>query len=129
MYTTTAGAQRETDARAAKEAAEVQRRASMGKAKMTRRRAEEAAFAIDNESGEGRKGEKFNIKRVSHLPKPVRKIPFVEKPKSFNGLNYDATKNKRNGEFDRPEPKTVEVLAEDDPALFRQSMDMVKLQR
>ena len=56
-------------------------------------------------------------------------MSFVERPADFNGIKYDATQNKRNEERGIAEPKQSVTLVEDDPSLFRQSMDSIKLSR
>jgi len=133
MYTTSADAQRRADAEAKKAFDVGQRMANKGKKKLvgrsTQTKQEYENYNAAEGNREGTAQNRFNIKRVSHNAKPVKKVAFVEKPRSFNGLKYDATNNKSTGEQGRAEPKTSTVLGEDDPALFRQSMDNIKLSR
>ncbi|GMI44321.1 hypothetical protein TrCOL_g11367 [Triparma columacea] len=127
MYKSSAALQRERDAEAKRNAQAAAKIANRGR-KAKKQQVARAEYEAYNETEEKREG-KFNIRRVDHKPKPKRRVQFVEKPASFNGLQYDATKNKRNNESMVSEPKKVVVDAEDDPALFRQSMDSIKLSK
>mmetsp|Transcript_2061 Transcript_2061/g.3711 ORF Transcript_2061/g.3711 Transcript_2061/m.3711 type:complete len:569 (+) Transcript_2061:237-1943(+) len=126
MYKSSAAIQREKDAKAGVEAQENARRANRGKAKKAQQRSK-AEYDGYNETEEKRGG-KFNIKTKSRAP--PKKVSFIEKPAAFNGLDYDATTNRRNEEKTTvAEPKQSVVLAEEDPSMFRQSMDSIKLSR
>lgn len=125
MYKSSAALQREKDAEANKNAKAAAKIANRGR-KAWKQQEARAKFEEYNDTEGNREGN-FNIRRVDHKPKPKRRVQFVEKPASFNGLDYDATKNRRNNESMVSEPKKSVVDAEDDPALFRQSMEAVKL--
>ena len=128
MYKSSAALQRERDAEAKKNAQAAAKIANRGRKAKKQQQVARAEYEAYNDTEEKREG-KFNIRRVDHKPKPKRRVQFVEKPASFNGLQYDATKNKRNNESMVSEPKKVVVDPEDDPALFRQSMESIKLSR
>ncbi|GMH71411.1 hypothetical protein TL16_g05643 [Triparma laevis f. inornata] len=126
MYKSSASLEREKNAKAGAEAQENARWANKGKAKKTQQRTK-AEHDGYNETEEKRGG-KFNIKTKSRAP--PKKVSFIENPADFNGLAYDATKNRRNEENTTiAEPKQSLVLGEEDPNMFRQSMDSIKLSR
>lgn len=126
-YKSSAVLQREKDAEARKVAVASAKIANRGR-KSKKQQEAKAEYDRYNDAEKGRGGN-FNIRKVSHKPGPVRKVAFVERPAKFNGLDYDATLNKRNRESGVSEPKKSVVDQEDDPSLFRQSMDNIKLSR
>lgn len=128
MYKTSAALQRHADESAAKQAAKAAAMANRGKARAQSKK-EFDSYNDKEKKERGGGGNRFNIKRVSHLPKKEGKVAFVEKPRSIGGLKYDAAKGTRNEDYERAEPKQAVVDKDEDPALFRQSMDMIKLSR
>ena len=131
MYKTVKEVERERDEVARTKHEEGQRiagRAARSKKLMDSRRGEEKDENVEAANRNG--GKRFTIATKNQLPKKEgNRVEFREVPANFNGLDYDATKKVRKDERRLEKPKETVVDKDDDPYLFRQTMDMLKLSR
>jgi len=128
MYRTTKDIERERDRMAQKQHAIGQKIANRGK--MSKRLMENRRELEEfNATEEMRKDEERA--RSGRRPKEVYRDPDgFEIRKRLGGLEYDGTRATRNVERDGiKEPKVSVVTKDEDPKLFRQSMDMLRLKR
>ena len=129
MYRTTKDIERERDRVAAKSARVAANIANRGKKskKLMDSKKEYETFREGERAREEEKRAKSGRRSVEEYKDPDG---FEKRAVGIGGLEYDATASKRDGESKvAAEPRVSVVDKDDDPKLFRQSMDMIRLKQ